>query len=58
MLYSAAAKDGTTIAPLRRGILLAKLIYPTGMRFEIDKFQWLGSLDTETAVPGTPPALA
>ena len=50
MMYSTAAKDGTTIALLQRGILLAKLIYPTGVRFEIDKFHWLGSLNTETSV--------
>jgi hypothetical protein len=50
MMYSTAMKDGTTIALLQRGILLAKLIYPTGVRFEIDKFHWLGSLNTETSV--------
>src|SRR5262245_7169239 len=38
MMYSTAMKDGTTIALLQRGILLAKLILPTGVRFEIDKF--------------------
>ena len=50
VMYSTAMKDGTTIALLQRGILLAKLIYPTGVRFEIDKFHWLGSLNTETSV--------
>ena len=50
MMYSTAMKDGTTIALLQRGILLAKLIYPSGVRFEIDKFHWLGSLNTETSV--------
>jgi hypothetical protein len=49
-LFSAAPKDGTTIALLQRGILLAKLIYPSGVRFEIEKFNWLGSLNSETAV--------
>jgi hypothetical protein len=50
MVFSTAAKDGTTIALLQRGILLAKLIYPSGVRYEIEKFHWLGSLNTETAV--------
>src|SRR5436309_9573363 len=50
MVFSTAAKDGTTIALLQRGILLAKLIYPSGVRFEIEKFHWLGSLNSETAV--------
>lgn len=50
MMFTTAAKDGTTIALLQRGILLAKLIYPSGVRFEIDKFHWLGSFNSETAV--------
>jgi hypothetical protein len=50
MMFSTAMKDGTTIALLQRGILLAKLIYPSGVRFEIEKFHWLGSLNSETAV--------
>ena len=49
-MFSTAAKDGTMIALLQRGILLAKLIYPSGVRFEIEKFHWLGSLNSETAV--------
>ena len=49
-MFSTAPKDGTTIALLQRGILLAKLIYPTGTRFEIEKFHWLGSLNSEVAV--------
>jgi len=50
MMFTTAAKDGTAIALLQRGVLLAKLIYPTGVRFEIEKFHWLGSLNSETAV--------
>jgi tripartite-type tricarboxylate transporter receptor subunit TctC len=49
-MFATAAKDGTVIALLQRGILLAKLIYPSGTRFEIEKFHWLGSLNSETAV--------
>ncbi len=49
-MFSTAPKDGTTIALIQRGMLLAKLIYPTGTRFEIEKFHWLGSLNSETAV--------
>src|SRR4029078_4437094 len=50
MMFTTAMKDGTTIALLQRGILLAKLIYPTGVRFDIEKFHWLGRLNSETAV--------
>jgi tripartite-type tricarboxylate transporter receptor subunit TctC len=49
-MFSTVAKDGTVIALLQRGVLLAKLIYPSGVRFEIEKFHWLGSLNSETAV--------
>jgi hypothetical protein len=49
-MYSNAPKDGTTIALIQRGMLLAKLTYPTGTRFDIAKFHWLTSLNSETAV--------
>jgi len=49
-MFSTAPKDGTTIALVQRGMLLAKLTYPSGTRFEIDKFRWLTSLNSETAV--------
>ena len=49
-MFSTAPQDGTMIALLQRGILLAKLIYPTGVRFEIEKYHWLGSFNSEVAV--------
>lgn len=49
-MFSTAPRDGTTIALIQRGMLLAKLTYPAGVRFEIDKFRWLASLNSETAV--------
>jgi tripartite-type tricarboxylate transporter receptor subunit TctC len=49
-MFITAPKDGTMIALLQRGILLARLIYPSGVRFEIEKFHWLGSFNSETAV--------
>src|SRR5437764_12359352 len=42
-LYGAAPQDGTVIALVQRGMLLAKLIYPGGARFAIDRFHWLAS---------------
>jgi tripartite-type tricarboxylate transporter receptor subunit TctC len=49
-MFTTAPKDGTHIALIQRGMLLAKLIYPSGTRFEIEKFNWLGSLNSEVAV--------
>ena len=49
-MFTTAPKDGSHIALIQRGMLLAKLIYPSGTRFEIEKFNWLGSLNSEVAV--------
>src|SRR6195256_5004624 len=49
-MFSTAPRDGTAIALIQRGMLLAKLTYPSSARFEIDKFRWLASLNSETAV--------
>src|SRR5215470_9101410 len=49
-MFNTAPRDGTTIALIQRGMLLAKLTYPSSARFEIDKFRWLASLNSETAV--------
>lgn len=45
-----AAKDGTAIAAIQRGSLLAKFVNPKGVQFELDKLNWLGSLNTETGL--------
>jgi hypothetical protein len=49
-VFNGAAKDGTVIALLQRGILLARLVYPDNVQFDIRKFNWLGSLNSEVAV--------
>src|SRR5262245_40698070 len=49
-MFNSAPADGTAIALLQRGMLLVKLINPTGVRFDIDKFNWVGSLNSEVGV--------
>ncbi|MEA2905083.1 MAG: hypothetical protein QOI12_2470 [Alphaproteobacteria bacterium] len=49
-IYSGAPRDGTMIALVQRGMLLGKLTYPQSVRFEIEKLNWLGSLNSEVAV--------
>jgi tripartite-type tricarboxylate transporter receptor subunit TctC len=49
-LYGSAAQDGTVIALPQRNVLVAKLTYPGGVRFEMERFHWLASLNSETAV--------
>jgi hypothetical protein len=49
-MFSTAPADGTAIALIQRNMLLAKLTYPESIRFDIEKFNFIGSLNSETAV--------
>jgi tripartite-type tricarboxylate transporter receptor subunit TctC len=49
-IYNTAPPDGTVIALAQRNVLVAKLTYPGGTRFEMERFHWLASLNSETAV--------
>jgi tripartite-type tricarboxylate transporter receptor subunit TctC len=49
-IYNTAPKDGTVIALIQRGMLLAKLTNPSAVRFELDKLSWLGNLASETGL--------
>jgi tripartite-type tricarboxylate transporter receptor subunit TctC len=49
-LYNVAAKDGTFFGNVQRGMLTAKLTGMKGVRFDIEKFNWLGNLASEAGV--------
>jgi hypothetical protein len=49
-MFSTAPADGTTIALIQRNMLLAKLTYPETIRFDIAKFNFIGSLNSEVGV--------
>jgi tripartite-type tricarboxylate transporter receptor subunit TctC len=49
-IYNTAPRDGTVIALIQRGMLLARLTNPAGVRFELDKLNWLGNLASETGL--------
>ena len=49
-IYNSAPKDGTVIALIQRGMLLARLSNPSGVRFELEKLNWLGNLNSETGL--------
>jgi len=49
-LANVAPRDGSVIALVQRGMLLLKLSNPAAVRFEIDKLNWIGSINSETAV--------
>ena len=49
-MFTTAPKDGTTIALASARHAARQAHLPVGVRFEIDKFHWLGSLNSEIAV--------
>jgi tripartite-type tricarboxylate transporter receptor subunit TctC len=49
-VYGTAPKDGTVIALIQRGMLLAKWTNPSGVRFELERLNWIGSVNSETGL--------
>jgi len=49
-IYNVAAKDGTAIALIQRGMLLAHLINTGGIQFDVQKLNWLANLNSETGL--------
>ena len=49
-LYNVAPKDGTVMGLLQRGVFSAKFTNPQGVRFDLNKFNWIGNLSAETGV--------
>jgi tripartite-type tricarboxylate transporter receptor subunit TctC len=49
-LYNIAPKDGSTIALVQRGMLLIKNWNPSQVRFDLGKFNFIGSINREVAL--------
>ena len=49
-IANVAPRDGTVFALVQRGMLLAKIINPTGVQFDIAKLNWIGNLNSETGL--------
>lgn len=49
-LYNAAAKDGTVIGTVDRGMPLEQAMGTQGVQFDVTKFNWLGSMNEEVSV--------
>jgi tripartite-type tricarboxylate transporter receptor subunit TctC len=49
-MYNIAPKDGSAIALVQRGMLLVKNWNPSAVRFDLGKFNWLGSINREVAL--------
>jgi tripartite-type tricarboxylate transporter receptor subunit TctC len=50
LIANTAPKDGLTISLIQRGMLLARLINPGAVRFDLDKLNWIGSLSSEVGL--------
>ncbi len=49
-LFNVAAKDGSVIALLQRGVLSARFTNPAGARFDLARFNWVGNISSEAGV--------
>ena len=49
-IYTLAKPDGLTIGALDRGLPFAQLLKAEGVKFDMVKFSWIGSMAEETAV--------
>ncbi len=49
-LYNVSPKDGTVMGLLQRGVFSAKFTNPQGVRFDLNKFNWVANLSAETGV--------
>ncbi len=50
LLANTAPRDGTEIGLIQRGMLLAKFTMGAQVQFDLAKLNWIGSLNSETAV--------
>ena len=49
-LASVSPRDGTVIGLMQRGVLLAHITSPSGVRYNVKDFRWIGSLASETGL--------
>lgn len=49
-LASISPRDGSVIGLMQRGVLLAHITAPSGVRYNVKDFRWIGSLASETGV--------
>ena len=49
-LYNVAPKDGTVFGLVQRDMLVAKAMNAPGIRFEVEKFNWIGNMASEIGI--------
>jgi len=49
-MYSVAKPDGLTIGTFNRNLPIAQLTHVSGVKYDVTKFQWIGSAANETTI--------
>ena len=49
-VYNIAPKDGTVIGLVQRGVLISQLTNQPGVHYDLEKFNWIGSVSAETSL--------
>ncbi|MDB5876566.1 MAG: tripartite tricarboxylate transporter family receptor, partial [Ramlibacter sp.] len=49
-VFNVAPRDGTVIGLMQRNVLTAKMSSPDVVKYDLDKFNWLGTLTKETGL--------
>ena len=49
-IYRVAPQDGTVLGLVQRGVLLAQLVKQPNLQFDINKFNWIGSVSPEISL--------
>lgn len=49
-LYNISERDGTVIGGIQRALTIAPLVNPQGVKFDVNKLNWIGSINSETGV--------
>jgi tripartite-type tricarboxylate transporter receptor subunit TctC len=52
-VYNIAPKDGTVIGLVQRGVLISQLTGQPGVHYDLGKFNWIGSVTSETSLVAT-----
>jgi tripartite-type tricarboxylate transporter receptor subunit TctC len=50
LIYNTAPQDGTVMGLVQRGVLLSELTKQPGVRYQVSKFNWIGSVTSEVSL--------
>ena len=50
LIYNTSPEDGTVIGLVKRGVLVSELTHQPGVRYQVAKFNWIGSVSSEVSL--------